>query len=155
VSARWPAKQPIDELVIKSSAYFMEVAHDLRKRLKAFTQPKVSHCLSHCHVLYFFHIDAFFVVYVIFYVLCYWTSHFLLCSLFILAHYFSLLLGLDTVSVRVLWNGCCICHLSICLLSVPRQISRSKRDTYKIMSPLQEIGVAKQEYNVRFCTESS
>jgi len=40
VSSRWPATQPVDELVIKSSTYFMEVVHDLRKRLKAFTQSK-------------------------------------------------------------------------------------------------------------------
>jgi len=40
MSARWPATQPVDELVIKSSTYFMEVVHDLRKRLKAFTQSK-------------------------------------------------------------------------------------------------------------------
>jgi len=49
VSAQWPTTQPVDELVIKSSAYFMEVAHDLRKRLKTFTQPKkvnVSHLVT-------------------------------------------------------------------------------------------------------------
>jgi len=47
VSSRWPATQPVDELVIKSSTYFMEVVHDLRKRLKAFTQSKkVYHSIS-------------------------------------------------------------------------------------------------------------
>jgi len=40
VSASWPSTQPIDEAVIKSSAYFMEVVHDLRKRLKAVTESK-------------------------------------------------------------------------------------------------------------------
>jgi len=45
VSARWPVTQPVDEVVIKSSTYFMEVVHDLRKRLKAASEPrKVSLC---------------------------------------------------------------------------------------------------------------
>jgi len=40
VSARWPVTQPVDEVVIKSSAYLMDVVHDLRKRLKAATEPR-------------------------------------------------------------------------------------------------------------------
>jgi len=40
VSASWPVTQPVDEVVIKSSAYLMEVVHDLRKRLKAATEPR-------------------------------------------------------------------------------------------------------------------
>ena len=45
VSSRWPVTPPVDEVVIKSSTYLMEVVHDLRKRLKAASEPrKVSHC---------------------------------------------------------------------------------------------------------------
>jgi len=38
------------------------------------------------------------------------------------------------------------------LSSVPHQISKIKQDRCKILSSLKEIGVAEQEYDVRFCT---
>ena len=40
VSASWPVTQAVDKVVIKSSTYLMEVVHDLRKRLKAATEPR-------------------------------------------------------------------------------------------------------------------
>ena len=36
----------------------------------------------------------------------------------------------------------------------PRQISKIKRDSREISSHLHEIGVAEQEYYVRFCAKS-
>jgi len=44
---------------------------------------------------------------------------------------------------------------SVVCLSVPRQISETTRDTHGISLPYWEIGVAEQEYDVRFCTGSS
>jgi len=41
------------------------------------------------------------------------------------------------------------------LLSVPRQILKTKQVRRKISSPLQEMGVAEQEYDIIFCTGSS
>ena len=54
VSARWPVTQPVDEVVIKSSAYLMDVVHDLRKRLKAATEPRKvwRHSLAPNHKYY-------------------------------------------------------------------------------------------------------
>ena len=58
MSASWPVTEPVDEVVIKSSTYLMEVIHDLRKRLKAATEPrKVQHCIYDCMMhLIFLHI---------------------------------------------------------------------------------------------------
>ncbi|XP_066128981.1 leucine--tRNA ligase, cytoplasmic [Saccopteryx bilineata] len=39
MSAAWPAVGPVDEVLIRSSQYLMEVAHDLRLRLKNYTTP--------------------------------------------------------------------------------------------------------------------
>lgn len=39
MKARWPAAGPMDEILIRSSQYLMDTAHDLRLRLKAYTQP--------------------------------------------------------------------------------------------------------------------
>ena len=55
---------------------------------------------------------------------------------------------------KSLMNGRRVCRLSVCL-SVPRQFSNTKGDRREISSPLREIGVAEQEYDVRFCNGSS
>ena len=74
---------------------------------------------------------------------------------------FRVLLGSHTYSVKAFCSGRRICRLpSVCLPSVvcpsvPRQISETTPDLLKISLPLQEIGVAEQEYDVRFCTGSS
>ncbi|XP_059397712.1 leucine--tRNA ligase, cytoplasmic-like [Carassius carassius] len=39
MKARWPPAGPVDEILIRSSQYLMDTAHDLRLRLKAYTQP--------------------------------------------------------------------------------------------------------------------
>uniref|UniRef100_A0A672RBG4 Leucine--tRNA ligase, cytoplasmic n=1 Tax=Sinocyclocheilus grahami TaxID=75366 RepID=A0A672RBG4_SINGR len=39
MKARWPTAGPVDEILIRSSQYLMDTAHDLRLRLKAYTQP--------------------------------------------------------------------------------------------------------------------
>lgn len=39
MKARWPTGGPVDEILIRSSQYLMDTAHDLRLRLKAYTQP--------------------------------------------------------------------------------------------------------------------
>jgi len=44
---------------------------------------------------------------------------------------------------------------SVVCLSLPRQISKTKQDSREISSPLWEICVAEQEYDVIFCTGSS
>ena len=40
-------------------------------------------------------------------------------------------------------------------LSVPRQISKTKQGRREILLPLEEIGLAEQEYDVRFCIGSA
>lgn len=42
MKASWPAAGPVDEVLIRSSQYLMETAHDLRLRLKAYMQPPKS-----------------------------------------------------------------------------------------------------------------
>jgi leucyl-tRNA synthetase len=37
---QWPVAGPIDEILVKSSCYIMEVAHSFRIFLKNYTQPK-------------------------------------------------------------------------------------------------------------------
>lgn len=39
MKASWPVAGPVDEVLIRSSQYLMETAHDLRLRLKAYMQP--------------------------------------------------------------------------------------------------------------------
>ncbi|KAM6970712.1 leucine--tRNA ligase, cytoplasmic [Aplochiton taeniatus] len=39
MKAMWPVAGPVDEVLIRSSQYLMETAHDLRIRLKAYLQP--------------------------------------------------------------------------------------------------------------------
>ncbi|CAM4671828.1 unnamed protein product [Leuciscus chuanchicus] len=39
MKACWPTAGPVDEILIRSSQYLMDTAHDLRLRLKAYTQP--------------------------------------------------------------------------------------------------------------------
>ncbi|KAG9265968.1 leucine-tRNA ligase, cytoplasmic [Astyanax mexicanus] len=39
MKASWPVAGPVDEILIRSSQYLMETAHDLRLRLKAYLQP--------------------------------------------------------------------------------------------------------------------
>ncbi|KAF4098233.1 leucine--tRNA ligase, cytoplasmic [Onychostoma macrolepis] len=39
IKARWPTAGPVDEILIRSSQYLMDTAHDLRLRLKAYMQP--------------------------------------------------------------------------------------------------------------------
>ncbi len=39
MKAPWPTAGPVDEILIRSSQYLMDTAHDLRLRLKAYTQP--------------------------------------------------------------------------------------------------------------------
>ncbi|XP_061904759.1 leucine--tRNA ligase, cytoplasmic-like isoform X2 [Entelurus aequoreus] len=39
MKASWPAAGPVDEILIRSSQYLMETAHDLRLRLKAYMLP--------------------------------------------------------------------------------------------------------------------
>ncbi|XP_056302105.1 leucine--tRNA ligase, cytoplasmic [Danio aesculapii] len=39
MKALWPTAGPVDEILIRSSQYLMDTAHDLRLRLKAYTQP--------------------------------------------------------------------------------------------------------------------
>ncbi|XP_032388845.1 leucine--tRNA ligase, cytoplasmic [Etheostoma spectabile] len=39
MKASWPVVGPVDEILIRSSQYLMETAHDLRLRLKAYMQP--------------------------------------------------------------------------------------------------------------------
>ena len=40
MSAVWPATQPVDIILVKSSNYLMDVAHEFRKRLKDVTESK-------------------------------------------------------------------------------------------------------------------
>lgn len=50
MNASWPVVGPVDEILIRSSQYLMETAHDLRLRLKAYMQPpknKVSGAVCH------------------------------------------------------------------------------------------------------------
>ena len=56
-----------------------------------------------------------------------------------------------------------VCHLhrrqrrvclSVCRLSVPRQISKTTRHKREIPPPLQELRVGEQELDVGFCTQS-
>uniref|UniRef100_A0A8C5BEW2 leucine--tRNA ligase n=1 Tax=Gadus morhua TaxID=8049 RepID=A0A8C5BEW2_GADMO len=42
MKASWPAAGPVDEVLIRSSQYLMETAHDLRLRFKAYMQPPKS-----------------------------------------------------------------------------------------------------------------
>ncbi|XP_054481364.1 leucine--tRNA ligase, cytoplasmic [Anoplopoma fimbria] len=42
MKASWPVAGPVDEILIRSSQYLMETAHDLRLRLKAYMQPPKS-----------------------------------------------------------------------------------------------------------------
>lgn len=42
MKASWPVAGPVDEVLIRSSQYLMETAHDLRLRLKAYMQPPKS-----------------------------------------------------------------------------------------------------------------
>ncbi|CAG5872080.1 unnamed protein product [Menidia menidia] len=42
MKASWPAAGPVDEILIRSSQYLMETAHDLRLRLKAYMLPPKS-----------------------------------------------------------------------------------------------------------------
>lgn len=39
MKASWPEAGPVDEILIGSSQYLMEAAHDLRLRLKAYMAP--------------------------------------------------------------------------------------------------------------------
>lgn len=39
MEAHWPTAGPVDEILIRSSQYLMDTAHDLRLRLKTYTQP--------------------------------------------------------------------------------------------------------------------
>lgn len=39
MNASWPVVGPVDETLIRSSQYLMEVAHDLRLRLKNYMMP--------------------------------------------------------------------------------------------------------------------
>lgn len=39
MNASWPVAGPVDESLIRSSQYLMEVAHDLRLRLKNYMTP--------------------------------------------------------------------------------------------------------------------
>lgn len=39
MKASWPVAGPVDEILIRSSHYLMETAHDLRLRLKTYMQP--------------------------------------------------------------------------------------------------------------------
>ncbi|XP_075397882.1 leucine--tRNA ligase, cytoplasmic isoform X2 [Tenrec ecaudatus] len=39
MNASWPMMDPVDEVLIRSSQYLMEVAHDLRLRLKSYIMP--------------------------------------------------------------------------------------------------------------------
>ena len=39
MTASWPLAGPVDESLIRSSQYLMEVAHDLRLRLKNYMMP--------------------------------------------------------------------------------------------------------------------
>lgn len=34
MNARWPAADPVDELILKESQYITDVSHDFRVRLK-------------------------------------------------------------------------------------------------------------------------
>lgn len=40
VSAQWPAVPTTDEVLVKASAYLMEVVRDFRKRMKSFCETK-------------------------------------------------------------------------------------------------------------------
>ncbi|XP_073727262.1 leucine--tRNA ligase, cytoplasmic [Misgurnus anguillicaudatus] len=42
MKASWPTAGPVDEILIRSSQYLMDTAHDLRLRLKAYMQPAKS-----------------------------------------------------------------------------------------------------------------
>jgi len=53
----------------------------------------------------------------------------------------------DALLPSVLVAASCLCF--------PCQISKTKWCRRKILSPLQEIGVGEQEYDIIFCTRSS
>lgn len=44
--ASWPVAGPVDESLIRSSQYLMEVAHDLRLRLKNYMMPAKGKVMS-------------------------------------------------------------------------------------------------------------
>ena len=67
--------------------------------------------------------------------------------MYVSGKYPLLLLGLHTYSLRAFCFG-----RRICRLSVLHQISYTKQDRHEILSPLWEIGVAEQEYDIKFCT---
>lgn len=46
--ASWPVAGPVDEILIRSSQYVMETAHDLRLRFKAYMQPPKSKVRNVC-----------------------------------------------------------------------------------------------------------
>lgn len=51
MKASWPVAGPVDEVLIRSSQYLMETAHDLRLRLKAYMQPaKNKVCVCVCEI---------------------------------------------------------------------------------------------------------
>ncbi len=50
--ASWPVAGEVDELLVRSSQYFVDAAHDFRLRMKTYMQPKGK-------VKYLCNIDAF------------------------------------------------------------------------------------------------
>ena len=52
VNAQWPMGGPVDPIVVKSSQYLMDAAHEFRLRLKTYMIPKGKVCLQLTSVLF-------------------------------------------------------------------------------------------------------
>lgn len=50
MKASWPEAGPVDEILIGSSQYLMEAAHDLRLRLKGYMAPVKGKVLCNGHL---------------------------------------------------------------------------------------------------------
>lgn len=53
MNASWPLAGPVDEALIRSSQYLMEVAHDLRLRLKNYMMPAKGKVKAFYFILFF------------------------------------------------------------------------------------------------------
>ena len=52
MNARWPMGGPVDPILVKSSQYLMDAAHEFRLRLKTYMIPKGKVCLQLTSVMF-------------------------------------------------------------------------------------------------------
>lgn len=58
MKAQWPTAGPVDEVLIRSSQYLTETAHDLRLRLKAYMNPPKNKVQDHTHLKQYMYMHA-------------------------------------------------------------------------------------------------